>query len=125
MKSMDDYHDHYFKKDVLLLANVFEKFINTCLKFYKLDPCHYFSFPGLNWDAMLKMTCVRLENILDTDMYSFSEKLLRGGITYIAKRYSEANNKYVKNFDPTKPSNRQPYKLFKSIIQGTACTLNN
>ena len=121
MKSMDDYHDHYFKKDVLLLANVFEKFINTCLKFYKLDPCHYFSFPGLNWDAMLKMTCVRLENILDTDMYSFSEKLLRGGITYIAKRYSEANNKYVKNFDPTKPSNRQPYKLFKSIIQGTAC----
>ena len=33
MKNMDDYHDHYFKKDVLLLANVFERFIDRCLKF--------------------------------------------------------------------------------------------
>ena len=52
MKNMGDYHDHYFKKDVLLLADVFETFIGTCLKFYRLDPCHYFSSPGLSWDAM-------------------------------------------------------------------------
>ena len=44
MKNMADYHDHYLKKDVLLLADVFEKFIGTCLKYYGLDPCHYFSF---------------------------------------------------------------------------------
>ena len=42
MKNMGDYHDHYFKKDVLL-ADVFEKFIDTCLKYYGSDPCHYFS----------------------------------------------------------------------------------
>ena len=47
MKNMGDYHDHYLKKDVLLLADVFEKFIDTCLKYYGLDPCHYFSSPGL------------------------------------------------------------------------------
>ena len=35
MKNMGNYHDHYLKKDVLLLAEVFEKFIDTCLKFYK------------------------------------------------------------------------------------------
>ena len=58
---MGDYHDHYLKKDVLLLADVFEKFIDTCLKFYGLDPCHYFSSPGLSWDAMLKMTGMRLK----------------------------------------------------------------
>ena len=57
---MGDYHDPYLKKDVLLLA-VFEKFIGTWLKFYKLDPCHYFSCPGLSWDAMLKMTGVKLK----------------------------------------------------------------
>ena len=69
MKNIGDYHDHYVKKDVLLLADVFEKFIDTCLKFYGLNPCHYFSCPGLSWDAMLEMTCVKLEKIPDTDMY--------------------------------------------------------
>ena len=38
MKNMGDYHDHYLKKDVLLLADVFEKFIDICLKFYRLNP---------------------------------------------------------------------------------------
>ena len=48
MKNMCDYHDHYLKKDVLLLADAFEKFIDTCLKFCNLDPRHYFSSPGLS-----------------------------------------------------------------------------
>ena len=80
MKNMGDYHGHYLKKDVLLLADIFEKFIGTFLNFYKLDPCHYFSSPGLSWDAMLKMTSVKLEKIIDIDMYLFTEKGLRGGI---------------------------------------------
>ena len=74
MKNIGDYHDHYLKKVVLLLADVFEKFIDTCLKFYKLDPCHYFSSPGLSWDAMLKMTGVELEKISDIDIYLFIKK---------------------------------------------------
>ena len=59
IKDMGDYHDHYLKKDVLLLADVFETFIDTCLKFYGLDPGRYFSSSGLSWDAMLKMTGVK------------------------------------------------------------------
>ena len=74
MKNMGDYHDHYLKKDVLLLADVFEKFIDTCLKLYGLDSCHYFSSPGLSWDAMLKMTCMKLKKIVDIHMYLFIEK---------------------------------------------------
>ena len=105
---MDDYHDHYVKKDVLLLA-VFEKFIDTCLKFYGLDPCHYFSSPGLSWDAMLKMTGVKLEKISDIDKYLFIEKGLRGGISYIAKRYTKANNKHMNNYDSKRPSQFIPY----------------
>ena len=65
---MADVHDHYLKKDVLLLADVFEKFIDTWLKFYKLDPCHYFSSPGLSWDAMLKMAGIELQKSFDIDM---------------------------------------------------------
>ena len=88
----------------MLLADVFEKFIDTCLKFYKLDPCHYFSSPGLRWDAILKMTGVEVEKIFDIDMNLLIEKGPRGGIFYIAKRYSEASNKFIKNCDPTKLS---------------------
>ena len=109
IKDMGDYRDHYLKKDVLLLADVFEKFIDMCLKFYGLDPCHYFSSPGLSWDAMLKMTGVKLEKISDIDKYLFIEKGLRGGISYIAKRRRKANIKYMKNYDPTKLSIYIPY----------------
>ena len=98
MKNMGDYHDHYLKKDVLLLPDVFQKFISTCIK-HELDPYHYFSYPGLSWDAMLKMTDVKLENISDIDKYLFIEKGSRGGISHIAKRYAKANNKYMSDYD--------------------------
>ena len=104
IKDMGDYRSHYLKKDLLLLADVFEKFIGTCLKYYGLDPCHYFSSPGLSWDAMLKMTGIELEKISDIDKYLFIEKGSRGGISYIAKRYARANNKYMNDYDPKKPS---------------------
>ena len=101
---MGGYHDHYLKKDVLVLADVFEKFIETWLKFDRIGPCHYFSSPGLSWDAMLKMTDVKLEKIIDIDMYLFIEKGLRERIYYTVKRHSETNNKYMKTYDQTKPS---------------------
>ena len=53
-KTIKDYHDIYLKSDVLLLADVFENFRKTCLKHYKLDPCHYYTAPGLAWDACLQ-----------------------------------------------------------------------
>ena len=87
-----------------MLADVFEKFIDTCLKYYELHPCHYFSAPGLSWNAILKMTGVELERISDIDMYLFIEKGLRGEISYIAKRYAKANKKYMNAYDPKKPS---------------------
>ena len=84
----------------MLLADVFEKFIDTSLKFYGLDPCHFFSSPGFNWDAMLKMTDVKLEKKSDIDKYLFIEKGLRGEISYIAKRDAKANNKCKNDYNP-------------------------
>ena len=104
LKNMGDYHNLYHKSDILLLADVFENFRNTCLEYYKLDPCHYFTSPGLSWDAMLKMTNIKLELMTDIDMFQFIEKGLRGGISYIANRYSKANNKYMKEYYENKPS---------------------
>ena len=121
MKDMGHYDDHYLK-DVFLLDDVFEKFIGTCLKFYKLDPCHYFSSPQLNWDAMLKMTGVKLEKIFNIGMYLFIEKGLTGGISYIAKRYSEANNKYMNDYDPTRPSKYISYLDMNNLY---GCTMSS
>ena len=104
MNAMGDYHDLYLKTDVLLLADIFEKFININLNYYGLDPCHYFSSPGLSWDTMLKMTGIELELISDIDMHLFIEKRMTGGTLYIAKRHSKVDNKYMKFYDSGKES---------------------
>ena len=52
---------------------------------------------------MLKMSGIELENISDIDKYLFIEKGLRGGTSYIAKRYSKAYNEYCPDYDPKKP----------------------
>ena len=104
LRSMGDYHDLYLGSDVLLLADVFENFRKTYLQYYKLDPCNYFTSPGLSWDAMLKMTNIKLELLTDIDMFQFIEKGLRGGISYIANRYAKANNKYMKNYVKNEPT---------------------
>ena len=97
IKNLGEYHDLYLKTDVLLLVDVFEKFVETCLNYYSLDPCHYFSSPGLSWDAMLKMTGVKLKLISDGDMYLFIENGMRGRFLYISKRSSkiDEDNKFV------------------------------
>ena len=99
MKTMSDYHDFYLKTDVLLFGDVFEKFIKMCLDYYGLNLCHYFISPGLSWDTMLKMSGIELELINDIDMHLLIEKRMRSGISYIAKRHSKANFKYMKNYD--------------------------
>ena len=104
IKTMGEYHDLYLKSDVLLLADVFESFRKTCLQYYKLDPCHYFTSPGLSWDAMLKMTNIKLELMTDVDMFQFIEKGMRGGVSYIANRHGKANNKYMNKYDEKAPS---------------------
>ena len=104
LQTMGEYHNLYLQSDILLLADVFENFRKTCLQYYKLDPCHYFTSPGLSWDAMLKMTNIQLELMTDIDMFQFIEKGMRGGISYIANRYGKANNKYMSKYDENKPS---------------------
>ena len=84
IKTMGEYHDLYLVSDVLLLTDVFENFRRTCMQYYKLDPCHYFTSPGLSLDAMLKMTNIKLELMTDVNIFQFIEKGMRGGVSYIA-----------------------------------------
>ena len=103
-ENLADYTRLYWKSDVLLLADVFESFINVCLEKYELDPSHYITAPALSWDAMLKMTGVKLELLIDIYMHLFFEEGIRGGISTITNRYAKANHKYVESYDPKKES---------------------
>ena len=122
-KTIKDYHDLYLKSDVLLLADVFENFRKTCLKHYKLDPAHYYTSPGLAWDACLKTTGQKLQLLHDYDMLMMIERGIRGGITHISKRYSEANNKYMKIYNPEKKSKFIQY-LDANNLYGWAMSQN-
>ena len=90
MEHFQDYHNLYNKTDVLLLADVFESFRNICIKNYELDPAHYYTAPGLAWDAALKITNVKLELLLDIDMLLMVEQGIRG-VSMISSRYGAAN----------------------------------
>src|SRR5688572_10197432 len=105
MRSMRDYHDLYLQTDVVLLADVFEEFRTMAMNYYKLDPLHYYSSPGLSFDACLKMTGVSLELLTDPDMYLFIEKGMRGGVSMISNRYAKANNMYMgEQYDANVPN---------------------
>ncbi|XP_065650262.1 uncharacterized protein LOC136078418 [Hydra vulgaris] len=90
-KSFRDYHDLYNFRDV-------------CMKNYKLDPAWYFTSPGLAWDAALKLTKVKLELLSDYDLILMIKKGIRSGISMISSRLGASNNKYMDNYDQTKPS---------------------
>ena len=103
MNAMGDYHDLYLKTDVSLLADVFEKFINMCLEYYGLDPCHYLSSLGLSWDAILKMTEISDLFQTLTCIYLLKKELQEVFLTLL-KNFSKVKNKYTRSYDSSKPS---------------------
>ena len=86
------------------LADFFDKFRKMCLNNYHIDPCHYFSKPGMAFDAALKMTKVEVQLLQHEEMYTFFEKGIRGGVSMINKRYAKANNPRYREYDSTKPT---------------------
>ena len=119
LKNLGEYHDLYVQSDTLLLADVFEKFRNMCIKVYQLDPAHFLSLPGLAWQACLKETSVKLQLLTDYDMLLMVEEGIRGGIGLSIHRYAKAHNKYIKNYDKNKESSYIQY-LDASNLYGWA-----
>lgn len=103
-KTIGEYSDIYLQSDTLLLADIFENFRHTCINTYKLDPAHYYTFPGLSFDACLRYTGVELELLTDPDMLHFFKNSVRGGVSTCICRKSIANNPFLSHYDLTKPN---------------------
>ena len=82
-----------------MLTDVFENFRNKCIEIHELDPAHFFSAPGLAWQACLKKIGVELELLTDINMLLMGEKRIRTGICHAIHRYAKAYDKYMKNYD--------------------------
>ena len=116
---MADCHDMYLQLDVLRLADFFEMFRITCLEYYNLDPVHYYTDPGLAWDAALRMSHVNLQLITDVD--HFVENSIRGGISMISTRHAQANSpSFPDTYDSSLPNENLIY-LSQTICMGGQC----
>ena len=77
IKNLGEYHNLYVQSVTLLLADVFENLRNMCLEIYELDPAEFLSAPGLEWQAVLKKTKVKLDLLTDIDLLLMVEKDIR------------------------------------------------
>ena len=78
-KTLGNYHDLCVESDVALLADVFKNFRELCLDKYGIVPNHYYTSPGLSWEAFLKKTGVELELLTDYEKHPFIERGMKGG----------------------------------------------
>ena len=91
------------------------------MSYYKLDPVHYFGTLEIAWDACLKMSGQWLELLTNPEKHLFVERAQRGEMSFIGQRCSEANDKYMENYDETKESTYFMYFDANSLYNWTIC----
>ncbi|RLU18819.1 hypothetical protein DMN91_009176 [Ooceraea biroi] len=121
IETLGQYSDLYLKTDVLLLADVFQNFRETCIRSYGLDPAHYYTLPGYTWDAMLLHTGIEFELLTDVDMVLFVERGVRGGLSQCSHIYARANNRYAPSNDPCEPSTYLMYYDVNNLYGWAVC----
>ena len=96
IKTGKEFTDLYLKSDVILLADVFEKFIKVSLKEFEINPLYCVSLPGYTWECGLKYTNIKLQTLQDLNMILIIENNIRGGIS------SVMGDRYIKSDEEQK-----------------------
>ena len=78
-------HNLYLKCNVLLLADIFEKFRYNSLRNYGICSSHYFERIILSWDAMLNIRKLNLSLFQILTCICSLKKGMRGRVSYISK----------------------------------------
>lgn len=97
IKDLGCYQSTYNRIDTCQLADVFENYRTLTMEQYKLDPLHFFSGPGLSWEAGLLMTGVELDLITDIDMQLMIESGIRGGTSMVSKSEKLKSSEALQN----------------------------
>ena len=107
-KTLGDYHDVYLRSDVLIVADVLETLRKFCFTQYGLDLTHFFTCSQVSYEALLKMTGVKLELLSKIDMFNLVESGIRSGFCFVfccfffcgvTQTYGATKNKYSDSFD--------------------------
>ena len=112
MTSLGDYHNFYLLINALLLVHVFKNFKDVCLQHYGLDPADNYIFPGLSWEAALKMTDVELDLLTDINQHLFIKEDFKEGVAMTSHQYAQANAPVIKDFDA---SERNIYIMYLHV----------
>ena len=96
INSGEDLTELYLKSDVILLVDVFEKFIKRYTEEYGIIPLYCVSLPGYTWQCGMKHTDIKLQTLQDKDMILFLENNIRGGVSSIM------GSRYVKSDEDKK-----------------------
>ena len=91
IKNGEELTQLYLKSDVILLADVFEKFIKISVEEFGINPLYCVSLPGYTWQCGLKFTDINLQTLQDKDMILLLENNIRGGVSSIM------GDKYIKS----------------------------
>ena len=79
---------------MILLADVFEKFIKISVEKNGINPLYCVSLPGYTWQCGMKYTDINLQTLQDKDMILLLENNIRGGISSVmGDRYVQSDNK--------------------------------
>ena len=73
----------YCKTDVILLADVFEKFVKVPFEEYKINPLYCVCLPGYTYQCALKYTDIKLQTLQDKDLILLIEDNIRAGISSV------------------------------------------
>ena len=109
MNTLREYHDFYLTLDVLLLADVFEKFRHSMLKSHALGCLHFPSLFSMTLQLALNVTGVEMEHICDSNIYLMIESAIRGGLSYVSQRYGIANFPDMPDYRPDLPTSHLLY----------------
>lgn len=115
-KTLSDYTKLYMKTDVLLLADCFKNFRETCFETYELDVANYLSLPSFSFDSMLKMTKVQIELLRCPEQVSLIRRGIRGGLSQVSYKYAKSNNIYLgEDYNPEKEESYILYLDFNNL----------